>query len=167
MGVTLHGTFFCSKAAIEQMKPVGRGSILNISSISGSLIGGESVPYHTAKAGLNHLTRNLAYHAGPFGIRVNAIAPGLVIKKENLDRYNSDTEFKSRWEFCHPLRSHGGSEDICNAILFLASDYAKFITGHVLTIDGGLSLREAGTAVHDFHHASMTSAQTSPSPGAS
>jgi NAD(P)-dependent dehydrogenase (short-subunit alcohol dehydrogenase family) len=144
MKVTLSGSFYCARAVIPVMEKAGGGCIINISSVAATSICNESPDYHVAKAGVNHLTRHLAYWAGPKGIRVNGISPGFIIKKENIPRYEADKKWKNRWEWCHPLRKAGYSEDLSNAILFLASDFSSFITGQNLVIDGGLTLSEPG-----------------------
>jgi NAD(P)-dependent dehydrogenase (short-subunit alcohol dehydrogenase family) len=144
MKVTLSGSFYCCRAVIPVMEKAGGGCIINISSIAATSICNESPDYHVAKAGVSHLTRHLAYWAGPKGIRVNDISPGFIIKKENIPRYEADKKWKNRWEWCHPLRRAGYSEDLSNAILFLASDLSSFITGQNLVIDGGLTLSEPG-----------------------
>jgi len=144
MKVTLSGSFYCARAVIPVMEKAGGGCIINISSVAATKICNKSPDYHTAKAGVSHLTRHLAYWAGPKGIRVNGISPGFIIKKENISRYEADKKWKNRWEWCHPLRRAGYSEDLSNAILFLASDLSSFITGQNLVIDGGLTLSEPG-----------------------
>jgi NAD(P)-dependent dehydrogenase (short-subunit alcohol dehydrogenase family) len=144
MKVTLSGTFYCSRKVIPIMAKEGKGCIINISSVSAIRIGAMSADYHTAKAGVNHLTRHLAYWAGPKGIRVNCISPAFIVKKDNIARYEKDKAWKKRWEWCHPLKRAAYSEDISNAILFLASDLAGFITGQDLIIDGGYSLSDPG-----------------------
>ena len=144
MKVTLSGSFYCARAVIPVMEKAGGGCIINISSIAATTVCNELPDYHVAKAGVNHLTRHLAYWAGPKGIRVNNISPGFIIKKENVPRYEADKKWKNRWEWCHPLRRAGYSEDLSNAILFLASDFSSFITGQNLVIDGGLTLSEPG-----------------------
>lgn len=140
VAVNLTGTFRCVRAVIPGMKWAGRGSIVNISSGAGlgvSLTGIQA--YASAKAGQIGLTRQLAHELGPFGIRVNAVAPGFV-------RSNPTTE--RQWQAYGPegraavlesihLRSLGTPEDIAWAVLFLASDHARWITGQVLPVDGG------------------------------
>lgn len=140
VAVNLTGTFRCVRAVVPGMKRAERGSIVNISSGAGlgvSLTGIQS--YASAKAGQIGLTRQLAHELGPFGIRVNAVAPGFV-------RSNPATE--RQWEAYGPegqaavlesihLRRLGTPEDIAWAVLFLASNHARWITGQVLPVDGG------------------------------
>ena len=138
--VNLTGTFLCARAAASHMKAAGRGAMVNVASGAGlgvSLTGIQS--YASAKAGQIGLTRQLAHELGPFGIRVNAVAPGFV-------RSNPDTE--RQWEAYGPegqarlvggiaLRRLGTPEDIAAAVVFLASDEAAWITGQTLRVDGG------------------------------
>lgn len=141
LDVSLRAPLFLSQSFINcSIIKKNAGCILNISSVSALSIGSESVAYHLAKAALENLTRYLAVHGGPHGVRVNAIRPGFIVQDEHLDRYNQDANEKYRRlaEYCHPLRKHGTSDDVANASLFLCSDFAGFITGQVLTVDGGL-----------------------------
>lgn len=144
MNVSLSGSFYCCREVIPVMAKAGGGSIINISSVAATGICNQATDYHVAKAGLNQLTRHLAYWAGPKGIRVNGVSPGFIIKKENIERYESDKKWKERWEWSHPLKRAGYVEDISSAILFLASDFAKFITGTNLVVDGGMTLSSPG-----------------------
>ena len=145
MKITLSSAFYCARKVIPIMEKARKGCIINISSVATIRISNLSLGYHTAKAGVSHLTRHLAYWAGPKGIRVNCISPGFLIKKENIPRYESDKAWKKRWEWCHPLKRAGYSEDLSSAILFLASDMAGFITGQDLGLDGGYALSDAGS----------------------
>ncbi len=138
--VNLTGAFLMARAAAPGMKAAGRGRIVNISSGAGlgiSLTGIQA--YASAKAGQIGLTRQLAHEFGPFGITVNNVAPGFV-------RSNPATE--RQWEALGPagqerlvgtiaLKRLGTPEDIAAAVLFFASDHAGWITGQVLSVDGG------------------------------
>jgi len=150
LSIMLSAPYYCSVAVIPYMERSGGGNIINISSVVSTHVCSESADYHAAKAGLNHLTRYLALHSGPKGIRVNAIAPGLIIKEEGRNRFEQDITNKNLWEWCHPLRKAGDSSDVGNAICFLASDLSRFITGQVLVVDGGLTLAEPGFMVDKF-----------------
>ena len=143
--VNLSGPFYCSREVIPVMAEAGRGCIINISSVLDTrIVADQSADYHVAKAGLSHLTRYLASIAGPKGVRVNGISLGFILKKEDIPRYEADKDWKQRWEWCHPLKRVGYSEDVTNAILFLASDFSSFITGQNLVLDGGISVTESG-----------------------
>ncbi|HVX39210.1 MAG TPA: SDR family NAD(P)-dependent oxidoreductase [Gemmatimonadaceae bacterium] len=138
--VNVTGAFYCSQAVAAGMKAARTGRIINISSGAGlgvSLTGIQA--YASAKAAQIGLTRQLAHELGPWGITVNNIAPGFV-------RSNPTTE--QQWESYGAegqralveriaLRRLGTADDIANGVLFFASDYASWITGQVLSIDGG------------------------------
>jgi NAD(P)-dependent dehydrogenase (short-subunit alcohol dehydrogenase family) len=150
MKVSLSGAFYCSRKVIPIMAKAGKGNIINISSTSATRIGSMSADYNVVKAGMNHLTRHLAFWEGPKGIRVNSISPAFIVKKTNISRYENDKPWKKRWEWCHPLKRAAYSEDLSNAILFLASDLASFITGQDLVVDGGLSLADSACLVNQY-----------------
>ena len=135
---------------MPHIQKTGGGIIINVSSVVSTHICSEPADYHVSKAGFNQLTKYLAFYAGPKGVRVNAVAPGLIVKEEGKDRFEKDSLKKSRLEWCHPLRKAGDSSDVANAICFLASDLSKFITGQVLVVDGGLTIAEPGFLVNKF-----------------
>ena len=140
IAANLTGAFWCAQAVAPAMKASGYGRIVNISSGAGlgvSLTGIQA--YASAKAGQIGLTRQLAHELGRFGITVNNVAPGFV-------RSNPATE--RQWESYGPdgqealiqrtaMKRLGEPSDIANAVLFFASDYAGWITGQVLSVDGG------------------------------
>ena len=152
MSVTLRAAFFASQEAIRVMAPKGGGSIVNISSVSASAVGAESAVYHIAKAGLIQATRYLAAHAGNSGVRVNAVLPGFIVQDEDQARYSQDDNqhYREIAEFCHPLKSTGRSNDVAEAVLFLSSPEASFITGECLVVDGGLTLQDQSYLIYRF-----------------
>ncbi len=130
----LSSAFYASRAVLPSMISKKDGVIINISSMWGEVGASCEVHYSVSKAGLIGLTKALAKEVGPSGIRVNCITPGVIdtdmnknLSKEDLEQLKTDT----------PLGKIGKTEDIANAILFLCSDNAKFITGQVLGINGG------------------------------
>ena len=140
--VSLTANFYLVRQLLPGMMERRRGSIVNISSIAGWI--GDPNPergepaYSAAKAGLFALTRNIAAEAGPFGVRCNAVAPGLIWSRF-VAKY--EEQFKPLVEET-PLRRFGTSEDIVEAITFLASDRrAGFITGEALNVSGGWYMR--------------------------
>jgi NAD(P)-dependent dehydrogenase (short-subunit alcohol dehydrogenase family) len=143
--VNLRAVFFGSQEAVRVMRKKGGGSIINITSVLGFRAGLDYSPnYHATKAAVIHLTRYMALNAGQYGVRVNCVAPGFVVKEEHRTRFKSD-ENKSYLEiaeFVHPIGTTGTSDDVAEAVMFLASDEAKFITGQQLVVDGGLTLEE-------------------------
>ena len=129
------------EAAQPHLKP--GASIINISSVTAHSVGVDqcSWPYHASKAGLNQLTRYLACRLGPDGIRVNAVAPALVDRDEGR-KLSDDPEMARIIGATVPLGRAGSAADIGNAVAFLCSEAASYITGQVLVIDGGLGARE-------------------------
>jgi len=135
--VVLKSVFLCSKAVLPSMIERRTGVIVNITSVNGlSALGNEA--YSAAKAGVINLTQGIAVRYGHHGIRCNAIAPGTIrtpIWQERVDRDPVVFQRLVKW---YPLGRVGEPEDIANAAMFLASDEASWITGTVLTVDGGL-----------------------------
>jgi NAD(P)-dependent dehydrogenase (short-subunit alcohol dehydrogenase family) len=115
----------------------GRGAIVNVSSVFG-LVGAEnSAGYSASKAALSGLTTQMATDYGPSGIRINAVAPGLIETPLTVDRIRNQP-WRSRIMVDEaPIRRLGRSEDVAYAIRFLASDEAAYITGLILPVDGG------------------------------
>jgi len=137
VSVVLKSVFLCSQAVLPSMIDRAGGVIVNITSVNGlSALGNEA--YSAAKAGVINLTQGIAVRYGHHGIRCNAIAPGTIrtpIWQERIDRDPVVFERLVKW---YPLGRVGEPEDIANAATFLASDDAGWITGTVLTVDGGL-----------------------------
>lgn len=136
------GLFFCNQAVAHQsMMPRKAGSIVNIASVTG-LVGFPppmmSAHYHTSKAGVVGLTRAVAVEWAPYNIRVNAIAPCFVSTPLVKGLFENQ-DFKNLVLDLNPLRRVATVEDIAAAVCFLASDFAKMITGVTLPVDGGLT----------------------------
>ena len=131
--VNVFGTWYLSRAAVPALKAGGDGNIVNITSIAGLTAGGSSIPYAGSKAALNHLTRLMANVLGP-EIRVNAVAPGLV-----------ETPWTETWDAVHaavaqrsPLGRSAPADDCAEAVLGILR--ARYQTGDVVVVDGGLTL---------------------------
>ena len=133
--VNLKGPFNCSKAVVEIMKRQGYGKIVNISSIAGKMGDITSAPgYGPSKAGMDALTKSLARQLAAYGIHVNGVAPHAI-----------ETEMSAEWApekrkaivDAIPLKRLGKPEDVAEAVLFLASDTAAFITGEIIDVNGG------------------------------
>ena len=141
--IILKGKFFAAQAAAKAMKSAGRGgAIVQTGSMWGlQAIGATpSAAYSAAKAGVHALTRNLAIELAPDNIRVNAIAPG-VIETPVFSTFLTPEQVAKvlpTFNAMHPLRRNGQPVDAAEALLFLASDHAKWITGVVLSVDGGV-----------------------------
>jgi meso-butanediol dehydrogenase/(S,S)-butanediol dehydrogenase/diacetyl reductase len=140
IAVTLTGTFLGMKHCIPLMRRQGRGVIVNTASISGTAGDYGLSSYNAAKAGVINLTKSAAIENAKYGIRVNCVCPGAINTRapEILGRDLAD-EVRRRQAAAHPVGRLGEPEEIANAIAFLASDDASFITGIAVTADGGLT----------------------------
>ena len=141
MGLLVKAHFLATKHAAPHMREVGGGSIVNISSVHGLLGAPGALVYETGKHAVIGITRQMATELGPDGIRVNAICPGHIVTEraqETWDRFPTGLPF---FEDQYPLRRTGKPVDIANAVVFLCSDEASFITGHALVVDGGLTIQ--------------------------
>jgi 3-oxoacyl-[acyl-carrier protein] reductase len=138
MAVHLDGTFYCTREALKIMGPQGSGVILNLGSIMGTT-GGAGVPHYcAAKAGILGFTRSLAREVVSRGIRVNAIAPGWIdtAMTEPLGELHALIALQT------PMGRFGEPDDIAWAAVYLASDEAKFVTGQVLSPNGGFYMSQ-------------------------
>jgi NAD(P)-dependent dehydrogenase (short-subunit alcohol dehydrogenase family) len=141
LSVNLKGVFLCSKYAIPHMQEVGKGAIVNISSVHSHATVNGVAPYAASKGGITALTRNMAIDYGPT-IRVNSIAPGWVLTpliQGIFDSYDDSAEQQRAVEERQVMKRIGRPKDIGYAAAFLASDEASFITGTQLFVDGGLT----------------------------
>jgi 3-oxoacyl-[acyl-carrier protein] reductase len=137
MDVVLTGTFLCGQAVARQMLTQGHGSIVNIASISGQLGAQGRAAYGSAKAGVIQLTKIMAVELAAKGIRVNAVSPGPVVTEQSLSTHTAAT--RKAYLDRIPLHRYGERSEIAAAALFLASDEASFIHGHILNVDGGFA----------------------------
>lgn len=136
--VSLVGTYIGAREASQRMVQRGSGVIINMSSINALNPGPGSGGYPAAKAGVAKLTEHLALELGPLGIRVNCVAPGFIDGGMSAPIY-SDPRVRQLRGGAVPLRRLGTVEDVANAVLWLASDEAAYITGHQLVVDGGVA----------------------------
>ncbi len=137
ININLKGTFNCIQSVARQMLKQRYGRIINMSSVVGIYGNAGQVNYAASKAGIIGLTRSAAKELGSRGITVNAIAPGF-IRTDMTDGLND--ELKKKILSVISLGSFGTGEDIAHAACFLASDEARYITGQVLAVDGGISM---------------------------
>jgi 3-oxoacyl-[acyl-carrier protein] reductase len=133
----LRGTFLVSKAAARKMFRRRAGCIINLSSVVGRRGNAGQANYAAAKAGIIGLTKSLAKELGARGVRVNAIAPGYI---DTPMTQALPEETRKLIIDATPLKSIGSTEDVANAVVFLASPRARFVTGVVLPVDGGLGI---------------------------
>lgn len=136
--VNLNGVFYCAQAFGKEMVKAGKGSIVSISSICGSVTvyPQPQAAYNASKAAVNLLTKSLAVEWAKEGVRVNAVAPGYTATELTLAG-RSKPEWFETWMRMTPMGRLGEPKEIANAVLFLASDAASYITGTVLMVDGG------------------------------
>jgi len=139
--VDVKGVFFCTKYAVPAMLRAGKGAIVNMSSVYGLVGSHELAPYHAAKGAVTLMTKKDAVTYGRQGIRVNSIHPGTILTplvKELGSRMDGGLDaYLELMSAKHPIGHAGEPEDVAAAILFLASDEARFITGASLAVDGG------------------------------
>ena len=134
INTNLSSAFYASREVLRSMINRKNGVIINVSSMWGEVGASCEVHYSVPKAGLIGLTKALAKEVGPSGIRVNCVSPGVIdtdmnkhLSKEDIEQLKTDT----------PLEKIGKCEDICNTLLYLASDKSSFITGQVISVNGG------------------------------
>jgi NAD(P)-dependent dehydrogenase (short-subunit alcohol dehydrogenase family) len=143
--VNVKGVFFCTKHAIPQLRAAGGGSIINLSSIAGLIGVGGIAPYHASKGAVRLMTKNDAITYAAEKIRVNSIHPGYIwtpMVENHLRATSPDLEAaKAAAGSVHPLGHMGEPDDIAWAVVWLASDEAKFVTGAEIAIDGGYTAR--------------------------
>jgi NAD(P)-dependent dehydrogenase (short-subunit alcohol dehydrogenase family) len=153
LDVLVKSMFLAAKHAVPEMAKNGGGSIVNLSSVHGLLQAPGFLVYEAGKSAVIGVTRQMACDFGPMGVRVNAICPGHIvterIQKAMWDDNPEGLEFFAQQ---YPLRRTGKPADIANAIAFLCSDDASFVTGHALVVDGGLTCQlQENLGVHLAH----------------
>lgn len=134
MDINVRGVFNFCKYAVPYFKKQKHGVIINTSSITGIYGSGMGCPYPASKAAIMGMTKTLAYELAPWNIRVNCVAPG-VVNTEMVAALGERA--RKTFERSIPLRRMGEPEDIADAIVFMASDMARYITGTTLCVDGG------------------------------
>jgi meso-butanediol dehydrogenase/(S,S)-butanediol dehydrogenase/diacetyl reductase len=144
LDLNLNGVFYCCKYVLQAMVSKGRGVIVNVSSVLG-LVGGDedfaTHAYASSKGAVISLTRSIASYYAPRGIRANVICPSLIATPMSARAQESPT-IRARLPALQPLTGDFGSPlDVAQAALYLASDQSSFVTGAVLTVDGGWTVR--------------------------
>lgn len=137
ISINLKGIWLCMKYQIPIMLKQGKGAIVNNASIAG-LVGFPGIPaYSASKHGVIGLTKTAALENAKLGIRVNVVCPG-VIKTPMVDRFTGkNKEVEKQFENMEPIGRMGQAEEVAEAVLFLCSDAASFVTGHTMVVDGG------------------------------
>jgi NAD(P)-dependent dehydrogenase (short-subunit alcohol dehydrogenase family) len=141
--VCLKSYWISMKAAFPLMQHAG-ASVVNISSVNALMGFGKDHLYSSMKAAIIGLSRSMVGEYSPHGIRINCICPGTIVTERWKTRFERDPEMEPKLTKLYPIRRLGSPEDVANAVLFLASDEASFITGAVLTVDGGLTAVNTG-----------------------
>lgn len=137
LNVNLTGYLLCSRAFLEPMKQAGRGSIVNIASISGLFPQSGSGAYSASKAGVLQMSRQMAVEWGPLGVRSNAICPGM-IRTALSAKFYEVPGFEAKRAAVTASRRVGEPHDIANVALFLASDRSAYMNGAEMVVDGGM-----------------------------
>jgi hypothetical protein len=141
MAVGVRAPYFLSKHALYWMEG---GSIVIVGSVTANVVSHESAAYQVSKGAQLQLTRVLAKMGASRGVRVNIVLPGSIVQDEHRERYNREdnAEYRKRTEDVHLTDGPGTSDDVANAVAFLASDLSKFTTGASLVVDGGLTIQD-------------------------
>ena len=134
--VHVDGAFYCTRAVLPAMIHRKQGCIINVSSMWGQTGGSCEVHYSAAKGALQAMTKALAKEVGPSGIRVNCVAPGVILTEMNTAMFDQATLDALREET--PLEKLGAAEDVANTIYFLSTEDAGFITGQIIGVNGGM-----------------------------
>ena len=141
MAVLLKSIFLGVKYAVPEMRKVGGGKIVNVSSEHGVVMAPGRLVYDACKSAVIGVTRQMATEFGPTGIRGNAICPGYTVTERQEARWKENPDVLRYYENQYPLRRTGRPIDQANAMVFLCSDEASFITGVTLMVDGGLTVQ--------------------------
>jgi NAD(P)-dependent dehydrogenase (short-subunit alcohol dehydrogenase family) len=138
LDVNLNGTFWCCRAFGKRMLAQGKGSIVNIGSMSADIVNRpqEQVNYNASKAAVHHLTRSLAAEWGERGVRVNAVAPTYIETDMNTYVYENEEMYR-HWIGGTPMARMGKPEEVASVVLFLAGQGASLMTGAIVLADGG------------------------------
>lgn len=140
IAINLRSVFLCLKYEIQHMLQHGGGAIVNTASIAGMVGGRALAPYVASKHGIVGLTRTAALDYAQQNIRVNAVAPGVIATALAQEYVNGDpVALRRQFAALHPVNRVGEPEEVAQAVLWLCSDHASFMTGAIIPVDGGLT----------------------------
>ncbi|PZX61814.1 SDR family NAD(P)-dependent oxidoreductase [Hydrotalea sandarakina] len=137
LNTNVTAVFAISQSVVKRMIPQKKGIIINISSMASRYGLPKVIAYTASKSAIEGMTRAMAVELSPMGIRINCIAPGFIATEMSAKALNNDAERMNKVIARTPMGKLGMPEDVADAAFFLASDEAKFITGTILTVDGG------------------------------
>jgi NAD(P)-dependent dehydrogenase (short-subunit alcohol dehydrogenase family) len=135
--VNLKGSFLVGQAVAREMARAGRGSIVNMSSVNAVLTIPSIASYNVSKGGINQLTRVMALALADKGVRVNAVAPGTIATELAAKAVLTSEEAKARIMSRTPMKRLGEPSEVADAVAWLASDAASYVTGEIVVVDGG------------------------------
>jgi NAD(P)-dependent dehydrogenase (short-subunit alcohol dehydrogenase family) len=135
--INLKGSFLVGQAVAREMAKVGRGAIVNMSSVNGTLAIPNIASYNVSKGGINQLTRVMALALADKGIRVNAVAPGTIATDLAAKAVLTSEEARAKIMMRTPMKRLGEPAEVADVVAFLASDAASYITGEIVVVDGG------------------------------
>lgn len=140
--INVHGAFFTAREAARNMIPQGGGAIVLVASMSANIVNipQPQTPYNASKAAVRHMASSLGVEWAKKGVRVNVLSPGYMLTKLTRTILAHDQELKKTWESLTPMGRMGEPEDLAGAIVFLASDASRFMTGTEIRVDGGYTI---------------------------
>ena len=141
MDVLMKALFLGAKHAVPELERGGGGSIVNMASVHGVLMAPGRLAYEAGKSAVIGMTKQMATDFGPSKIRVNCVLPGHIVTERAQDRWDQNPRLLEFFRQHYPLRRVGEPDDIANAVAFLCSSDASFITGHALAVDGGMTVQ--------------------------
>jgi NAD(P)-dependent dehydrogenase (short-subunit alcohol dehydrogenase family) len=137
LDVNLGGVFLLTKASVPELRESDNAKVINLSSVLGLVGGSNSAAYCASKGGISNLTRQMAVDYAPDRINVNALAPGVIRTAQNIEWRENNPEVVEQWEQATPWPRFADPEDVADPAVFLACDESDYVTGHVLSVDGG------------------------------
>lgn len=141
MEINVTGVFLCQREELKALYRARRGAIVNMASVMAQVVGHAMIHYAASKCAVAGLTRGAALEAAAHGVRVNAVAPGTIETPLNVALAGSVEKMRERWVGSYPMGRLGQPHEVADAVLWLLGDSSSFVTGQMILIDGGMSLR--------------------------